>query len=172
LVVVVALLLGVVACNHEPTPDTESFGTISVQRTNAYQTAGSQLFSASLFPLHAIPGPCDGAALSIGACCYFAPSPVPVPSPGLLPGETADGGPDFVMAKAGALTLVDVTTDQSLAVDDYQPMVAGFGYSEGYPSRRLCLRTESHVQLEAGSQFPNHDSGDIRRQCRANRRGS
>src|SRR5262249_9177300 len=56
---------------------------------------------------------------------------------GLAAGDTADGGPSFVMLNAGTLTLSDATTNTTVATTDWGPMTHGFGWAEGYPSPAL-----------------------------------
>ena len=117
-----------------------SFGTISAAVSNAEYESGSGgngypcLFGATLYPKPAVTvSACAGATVTAGACCYVPGAPPVDAGASTLPaGESADGGPDFVMLNVGTLTLDDATSTKTLGSLQYMPLIEGFGYAEGY----------------------------------------
>ena len=144
------LLCGILGCGT-PTPDgmpdsgttLPSYGTISVGIATGFEsgtingvtTSGQpHNLSASLFPNPALAAStaCIGATVTEGACCYV-PAPPPTFTDGGLAGQSADGGPNFVMLNIGPIALTDLTSNAPLGSIDWMPLVQGFGYAEGYP---------------------------------------
>ncbi len=129
-----------------PAPISTSYGTISATLSSALYESGSnegsgysRIFGATLYPLApARPSACAGATVTVGACCYVPTAP-PVDSgaPTLFAGESADGGPDFVMLNVGPITLQDSTSKKMLDSLQYMLIPDGFGYAEGYPDDDL-----------------------------------
>ncbi len=99
----------------EPLPQ-QLVGQI-VATTAVEQWQQTARFEVDLQPMVTVTASCAGASMTVGSCCYFAPTPPPLPSPG-------GGGQPAPETSAGTITLLDATSSASIGTFAY----TGAGY--------------------------------------------
>jgi hypothetical protein len=99
--------------------------------------APAYVLGATLHSAAAPAKPCDGATLTVGACCFVPGAAVDAGPPTGLAGQNPDGGFSSIGASAGTITLVDEASSGKLAALDYGQMPSGFGLAEGYPNANI-----------------------------------